>query len=359
MSPIKFIAAFVFFANLSAYAQRESAPQEAPFIQEDNEFDSATSVAPGEMRLEDEIQSAEPNQSILPPSEQETVNLNADVPEAGSSWEDEIPVEADPIQQSSPAVPKSRYAQEYQNEISSEGVQKRSAKGGVEYIHHPMAAKGLLRIEKDGSYIYRTKDVKSSGQTGSFRFGMMEPPMITSTDGVTTFETMYSNGPVPVMSFDYEWRLFESLPHLTLQGGFGVMVAEGNGRFLNTSHTETPKEKYTFVALPLSVGLSYRMQYKSRQWLAPYVTGGGNYFPVAEFRDDGEGPNIVGTPGVFAAGGLMFSISAFSRDASFTLSNEYGISNLWASLEYRQIQTFSEEVDFSSGLVNLGISVDY
>ena len=107
------------------------------------------------------------------------------------------------------------------------------------------------------------------------------------------------------------------------------------------------------------MGLNYRLEIWDRQWVAPYVSGGGTYIGVAEFRDDGKGPNLVGTPGAYGGGGLMFNISAMSRNTAFTLRTEYGIQNLWVSLDAKYLATFSEDLDFSSTIVGGGIVCDY
>jgi hypothetical protein len=337
-------------AMMTAKAQTpESAPQEPPFTQEDSEFDDS-------QRIENEIMSAEPNQKIPPPPVQKkgAVNLNESVPEAGSSVDDELnkmensvveemPIEDEPVV----AAPK-YFAPE---------VVKKSASGGVEYIHHPQAAKGLLRIEKDGTYVYRTTESKSFTSTGTMKFGLMPSPRIQASNG-TTFIEMYDKGPVPVLGFDFEWKALKFMGPLRVQAGVGLMMATGPGRFVN-DNVNIPKEEYTFVALPLSLGVLYRLQWKDHQALAPFVTAGGMYIPVVEFRDDGAEPNGVGTPGAYGSGGLLINVGALDQDTKFTLNTEYGIKNLWVLLEYRQIQTDPETLDFTGGLVNLGITVDY
>ena len=331
---------------VTAKAQtKESAPQEPPFTQEDSEFDDS-------QRIEDEIMSAEPNQAVPPPP---TVNLNENVPEAGGSVEDELNqmentvVEEMPIQDE-PVVAAPTYRKTE--------VQRKNARGGVEYIHHPQAAKGLLRIEKDGTYVYRTSESKGFSSTGAFKFGMMDSPRITATNGITTFKQMYTQGPVPVLGFEYEWKALKFLGPIRLQAGVGLIMATGKGRFVQDT-TTVAKEEYTFVAAPVSLGLLYRLQWKDTQAFAPFIGGGGIYYPVVEFRDDGATPNAVGTPGAYAAGGVLLNVGSLDSETKFTLNTEYGIKNLWLCAEYRQIQTVSKDLDFSAGLINFGVTVDY
>lgn len=354
----------------------ETAPQEPPYVEE-SEFDvPAEESATGDFsELEDEFRDADVSEESAP----ETVDLNEEIVEENSGesfaedekktdelFEEEAVVEVPSVETDINAEfeAESEAESEEQSEVivsedpipNVEIVQK-SKQGGVEYIRHPQAAKGLLVIEQDGTYIYRTKEDLSFDQTGIFRFGMMDAPHITSADGQTTFSDMYSPS-VPMVGFDYEWQPLNGFGRWGIQAGIGIITASGPGRFASDPSKEA-KEQYTFIAIPLSLGGVYRMELMSRQWLAPYISAGVNYFPVIETRDDDKTPGVVGTPGVYGAGGMMINLTALDRDTAFNLRSEYGIANLWVTLDYRYIKTFSEEVDFTSGLIGGGIAVDY
>lgn len=350
-----FVVLMALFLFCTAQAQEESAPQEPPFVQEDSEFENQAET----LSIEDEIMSAEP---VVPPPPKEMVNLNETTETSDKKIEEELqleeeifPVAEEPyVVPAEPAVEVSPLRETPKTEIV-----RRSSKGGTEYIEHPLASKGLIAITRDGSYIYKTKETGKFSQTGAFRVGMMDPPKIYAADG-TTFEMMYSEGQQPVFMFDYEWQPFSGYGKLGVQAGLGVMVAHGNGRFVDPSmSTLTPKEEYTFVAFPISAGIIYRLEWMSRQWLAPYVSGGGTYIAVAEIRDDGKSPSMVGTPAAYGGGGMLFNITALSRESAFTLRSEYGIANLWVSVDYRYLNAFNEDLDFSSSIVGAGMVVDY
>lgn len=333
----------------------ESAPQEPPYTQEESEFDKlatpiesakpATPTSPTDdvFSIENELKSAQENISTVtgPKKEESTRPV-----EEGSAV---IPVA--PIVEVQPA-----------KEMKSDEVVHQSPKGRVEYIHHPQAAKGLLMIEKDGTYIYKTKGENKFSHTGTFRAGMMDAPTIISKGGTTNFTTMYHGSPLPVFIFDYEWQPFTSFGRLGIQAGLGFLIANGNGRIscdgCSTDGKEA-KEKYTFLAVPLNLGGVYRLEWTNHQWLAPYVSAGGAYVPVVELRDDNASPKSVGTPGAYGATGLMFNISAMDRSTAFILRTEYGIANLWLSAEYRYLKTFNNDLNFSSNILTLGIGADY
>lgn len=336
------LLATVTFHQAAQAQEDQGPPQEPPYVQDETEYEY------------DELQPTN--------SEPETVNLNEQTPsdskieedlmfeEDSSAVVESIP-EPEPVQQVAP-VPKASQGE----------VVRRSKSGGVEYIQHPQAAKGLMTITKDGAYVYRVKPQITSKESGSFRVGMMDSPQIDSADGVTTYETMYGGSSQAMFMFDYEWKPFNGYGSLGLQAGLGLLYSTGQGRFI-TPDAQFPdqkaKEEYSFLAVPINLGGVYRLEWSDRQWIAPYISAGGTYIAVAEIRDDGKSPSLVGTPGVYGAGGLLFNVSAMSSDTAFTLSSEYGIHNLWLSLEYRQLQTFSEDVDFSGGIVGAGVTVDY
>lgn len=226
---------------------------------------------------------------------------------------------------------------------------------GVKLIHHPDAKKGLIRIEADGTYIYKVKTTPKN-QTGSVRFGMMDPPNIKSADGYTDFKGMYGSGSVPTLMFDYEWQPFSSFGKLGVQGGFDLAISNGNGHFLKDGGAA--QEKYTFIAIPLNLGVIYRLEYFRRQWIVPYVAGGGSYIGVAEMRDDNKN-NFSGTPAAYGAAGLMFSLTAIDKSMAFELDSEYGVGALWVVAEYRYQKAFSEDLDYTGGVMSVGISADF
>ncbi|MGZ3775734.1 MAG: hypothetical protein ACXVCY_18075 [Pseudobdellovibrionaceae bacterium] len=344
-----FIFYFVVTFFSHAYAKEiESAPQEPPYTQEENEFElpekNKTPTTDEEvLGIEDELKSASEN-----------------IPEKKPELKKPTEKKEIPVEKNGPAVAGEPEAKNRLKNTPPKVVH-RLGKGNVEYIEHPLAAKGLTTITKEGAYIYKTEEFKQENKSGIIRFGSMDPPKIKSADGGTSFEEMYSKNQQSIIMFDYEWHPFSGYGKLGVQGGLGFLIAYGNGRFpANSVNTgKEAKEKYTFVALPLNLGAVYRLEWMHRQWFAPYIAGGGTYIPIFEIRDDSKSPNAVGVPGAYGAGGILFNISAINRDTAFTLKSEYGIANLWVSLDYRYLATFNEELDFSSNIIGAGIAVDY
>ncbi|MGZ3773840.1 MAG: hypothetical protein ACXVCY_07370 [Pseudobdellovibrionaceae bacterium] len=343
-----------------------SAPSPSPTTSTNQSTSSAPATATS---LEQEVQSATDGLSEKKQSAElnKTPNSDSNKMEEELRIEDEKPNNEKPVVDQPSIIPveptaevKSEPSELPPNQQSQTSKVLRQSKGKVEYIEHPLAAKGLTTITKDGAYIYKTADFAEKNTSGAFRVGMIDPPKIISADGSTDFSQMYSGQQQPLIMFDYEWHPFSGYGKLGIQAGMGLLVAYGNGRFTDPSlQGQQAKEKYTFVAIPLNVGVVYRLEWLHRQWFAPYVAGGGTYIPVAEIRDDGKSPTAVGTPGFYGAGGILFNISATNRETAFTLKSEYGIANLWVSLDYRYLKTVNDQLDFSSSIIGAGIVVDY
>lgn len=239
-----------------------------------------------------------------------------------------------------------------------------SSTPGRKKIAHPNAKKGLYLIDQNtGRYYYKTEKVSKKNQSTSIRFGTITPPNITANIGGVDylFTDIYDTNDIPYLLLDYEWQPFRSFGKLGVVLGMGFFTTSGNGRFANPAVKDgaAAKESYTFIGLPISAGGIYRLEFSDRQWFAPFVVGGMSYYVLAEIRDDGKKPKAVGTPAAYGGGGIMFNITAWSREIDFIMDREYGINNMWLTAEFRTIQSLNEDLDVSSDVFNFGIAVDY
>lgn len=233
--------------------------------------------------------------------------------------------------------------------------------GGVLNVPHPGAAKGLIRIESDGTYRYKTP-LREKSQAASFRISSMTPPEISNVTGSSTYESMYGEDNVLGALFDYEWQPFRGFGSLGFIFGTGISVSTGNGTFKNTARTDGLKEaeeSYTLYTIPLSLFVNYRFEYVKRQWVVPFINGGITYYGMIETRDDGKSPNIAGAPAMGGGGGLHLSISRLDPANAFTLSEEYDIADMWLTLEARAMKGLYSDTDFTNQSINVGITVDY
>lgn len=232
-------------------------------------------------------------------------------------------------------------------------------------IRHPEAKNGLQYIDKNGVYFYQMKKNSKSDQTSTIKFSQSQPPKIQGSNSLS-FTDYYSSSQLTILDFSYESKLTTSIGPIGLQYGLGFLSSTGAGRFKDSGvQTSTcssnceAKETYTFYGLPISVGGTYRLELASRQWIAPFISGGIVGYFLAELRSDNKKNNFLIVPGAYASVGGLINLTAMSRELSYSMDNEYGVSNMWLVGELKQLQTFRENVDMSSTLMSLGVSVDY
>lgn len=241
-------------------------------------------------------------------------------------------------------------------------------------IQHPESQEGLVRITKDGTYIY---DVKREMKSESSRisFGHALQPEVTidieqrdaSGNGTGTFQTydfgdLYEETSSIIIGYDYEkFPWIGKKGKLGFQLGGSIMFAQGHGILVSKASTAEYKsrEKYTFFTIPLTAGAVYRLEWKDKQLFAPYVAGGGTYTALVEKREDKSAPQFTGAPGFYGAGGVLFNLSQIDDESGYALDSEYGISNLWLSLEFKVVEVNSDVFTFSNQYANLGISFDF
>lgn len=220
---------------------------------------------------------------------------------------------------------------------------------------HPDAGKGLLRINKDGSYQYKTP-LRPKSQAMSMRVMSMSPPTISGPNGAT-FKSIYGNGTLYSLAVDYEWDPFKSFGALGVQLGTGLATAHGNG--VLAEYQQPSQETYNLFIVPLSAYAIYRFEYVRRQWVVPFVNGGITYYGMAEKRDDNKPVKFAGAPALGGGGGVHLSISRLDAARAFTLDREYGVADMWFTIEGRVVKGLYASTDFSSEMVSLGITVDF
>ncbi len=230
--------------------------------------------------------------------------------------------------------------------------------GGTVRVEHPRAAEGLLRVNRDGSYQYRTT-LKDKSQGGSMKLSSMSPPKIKS--GNITFESMYGSSNLTGMTLDYEWFPFRKFGALGIQleSGFSTATARGNFKTARPDGSSRSEEKYNIFIVPMTAFLNYRFEYVRRQWIVPYVNGGFTYYGLSELRNDGKTPVFAGAPAAGGGGGVLISLSRLDSAGAFTLSQEYGIADMWLAIEGRAMQGLSDDTDFTNQTINVGIVVDF
>jgi hypothetical protein len=303
-------------------ATPDAPPNEPPYTTPDNEFQS-------------EFQSSDNKPSAPPPA----------LPE---------PPVAEP-KTAAPSAPMAETTPETAPVTNEKPTGPQQAAPGYVLKPHPNAMKGLIRIEKNGTYVYKTK-VQSSNKYATFGIGIMDPPSVKNEAG-TTYKDVYGTSKPPIILFDYGWYPFKKFGRLGFSLGTGLLTANGNGILIND---RTPaEEKYTLFAIPNHAMLNYRFQFSDTQTFVPYVTGGGYYFLVVETRDDGIPPTYTGAAAAGGGGGLLIAMNALDREAALQLNQEYGVNQVWLHVDFLVLQGLRSDFSFTSNVFNFGLAFDF
>lgn len=226
----------------------------------------------------------------------------------------------------------------------------------------PLKVKGLespASVSTEGEYFYASKKPPVAGSAG-IKLGVTQPFDIKNSENGLSFKDYYGSDFVPTLLAQYEWHLTDKVGRIGILFETGVASRQAPGRFRRTDMSSlVPDEQFTFIVVPLQAGLIYRFQFAGAQWIVPYAIGGGGYSGVAEFRDDGKSPIFGGTFTFYGGGGFNFLMDWFDRHAVAQLEQDYGITHVWASLEYRQTFSVKSDLNLTSGFGNLGFSFDY
>lgn len=215
--------------------------------------------------------------------------------------------------------------------------------------------RGLLYVSGDGSYMYSGEDSELEG-SASLRVSQMPALQYENSLGVT-YEDIYGSKPISLVLFDYDLLSFRRFGHWVMSIGTAVGAASGQGLFVDDG-TEA-LERYSLFMVLNHISFIYRFQYTPHQWIVPYISAGGVPAILYERRDDNKRNRYKLVPAAQASGGLRLNIGRFDSFGASNLDVEYGINNMWLDVEYRRIQSFSDKIDISNNLINLGLGFDF
>lgn len=227
-------------------------------------------------------------------------------------------------------------------------------------------ADGLVRIDKDGNYIYKQAPQKVS-QASHLKIGYVSNPNISadicqynnaSNCQTVHYDDMYQDATGIGLEYLYESFFIKTKGKMGWQVGGSVQYASGHGRLASNPAVESV-EKFSFLTVPLYGGLVYRFEYRDRQMFVPYVSGGGTYLLLAEKREDKNDAKAIGAPGFYGAGGMMLNLSSIDRDMGADFETEYDIQNLWLTAEFKFVSVSSETFSLENGFAQVGIGFDF
>lgn len=266
-------------------------------------------------------------------------------------------------QSDAPAVPEGdrQIFEESQKSSSSSGepIFDWSKHKSEKEVPHPFAEKGLIRVTKDRDYLYKTTE---SDQTRAidFKVGMYEPKLLKNPETSASFEDSYNQSQNPLFMANYEWQFWPSaVGKWGLRAGGGLFFAQGHGHFAaGVNEDKVPREVFTFIMVPINLGVAYRMHIWHRQLIIPYAEGGGTIFGFTETRDDDKPPKFGGSLGAYYAGGVAFNLSYFDAISRIQLDREYGINSVYLTVEYRGIVSIMRNFDFTANFLTAGFLME-
>ncbi len=269
------------------------------------------------------------------------------------------PVETiQPEIKSEPTLSPSAPVAEEEPEVEVEGeIIEGNKFRGTRKIKHRGAKQGLFRITSKGEYLYKTTPSEQKNAL-AVRIGAYTPENITSTGTGNTFDEIYGDASPVIIHIDYEWKLFSGFGRMGLRAGSGIFFANGNGRFGNGLPAP---EGYTLIMLPNTASAILYLQLWDKQPLIPYAEGGLDAYIFNEYREDGRPPfgRFGGSLAAHAAGGVLLPLNIFDRLGMIRMDQEYGINNIYFSVEYRIVQYLAGAFDFSANYFTGGVLVDF
>jgi len=242
----------------------------------------------------------------------------------------------------------------------------RDSQGGYYYSRKKKKKKSKVKIgeqpskiNSDGSYIYSLKE-HATKNTFSLRFGMAGAPEIKAANG-TDFSEVYGSDNRFLISFEYDWKLSSDL---YLKLGSGLTSTQGQGQFASGNGARQPKESFQFFIFPNTLSLSYKFQIWDIQMVTPYVEAGPGYFTFVENRSDGDIFSFNGKTTKYggaltatATAGLLISMSRWTSGTS--LMSDYGATQSWLDIQYKQVFGLDSRKDFSSNMITAGLAIGF
>ncbi len=216
------------------------------------------------------------------------------------------------------------------------------------------------RVSADGEYFYRDEP-KTAKNTFVLRFGTLSPPEISASNN-TSYDQVYGSNSNFLIAFDYDWQLTGDL---FLKLGSGFTTSQGKGQFKSTENqAREPRETFQFFIFPNTLTVSYKGAIWDSQIFTPYLEGGPGYFTFLEKRSDGdffsfdgETTKLGGAFVLSAAAGLLISTTKWTAGSG--LLSDYGATQSWFDLQFKQIIGLDKRKDFTSSIITAGFAIGF
>lgn len=242
---------------------------------------------------------------------------------------------------------------------------------------NPSETSAIQKV-KDGKSELEMKRVGKITGTGGFRFGVNSTRTVDADQAnrYRKFEDIYPPDKTPDVQFFYEYQPLRSniWGSLGLYTSFGVAYRTGQGLFERAPYdpsqqvmgaaenaagryNEQTNFKFTFLTMPLSVGVGYR--FLAARWIVPYAVLAPTAIIFAERRSNPRISDWGRSNGITQIVGTAFAMDWLDHASSWSMYEAMGVKRIYFNLEYYRLSDIgNNEIQFETSAIFAGFSFD-
>lgn len=177
------------------------------------------------------------------------------------------------------------------------------------------------------------------------------------------YETVYGNSWIPDLAVHYEYRPFSGdfTRKIGLYGSLGTSFTKAQGKLQYYDPNQFPenesKTQFRFIAIPLNVGLIYRMNIANI--IFPFVAGGPSTIGFMESRNDNQKSNRGYTFGYWYTAGIALGLDWISSKNSWEQYDATGTKHSYLTIDYTYLESFGGGlVEFTVNGIEVGFTFE-
>jgi hypothetical protein len=171
----------------------------------------------------------------------------------------------------------------------------------------------------------------------TLRAGPYTPEQINPDAGGLQFADVYGSKAQVMFGADFEWQPLRLKYFGTLGIGGGSGFYRKRGQPLRPDGTQAP-EQSTFLIIPVSVDITYRMALFQDQPIVPYAGAGADAWYYSESKEGGSGSVSGAKYGWHWRAGGMLLLDIFDPRGAGAMDVNWGVNNTYLFGEYRVIR---------------------
>ncbi|MBI3555989.1 MAG: hypothetical protein HY074_06985 [Deltaproteobacteria bacterium] len=215
-------------------------------------------------------------------------------------------------------------------------------------------------IKKDPELEPKFKNTVNTA--AGFSFVASNQFKITSNKDIqaNTFESVYSPDSKYAPSADVfvERQLYRNryVGALGVVGHLNVISIAGKGVFTKTGAT-SPDTTFRFLAIPVSVGVSYR--FLQMRFIDPFISLSAVAIPFLETRNDDHPSRRAMSRGYNVTGGLAFNLDWITRKDAWEQYDNNGVLHTYLLAQLEVLRTLSGAVNFAYNATYIGLMFEF